>query len=189
MLTLYLAALAFGLVMTGVSLLGHGDGHDSDAESGLDHEHDSGNADDSEGDAYGPLSLLTSIRFWSYGLGAFGMAGATLYALGFPGAWHLPAAIGVGLAAGAGVSWLFRRLQRTEVLAPPDSSNVVGIEGEVVLPLLPGKTGKIRVQIGGQDYEFPANGGEEDQLPQKSRVVVIRMNEGTAYVRPAPWKD
>jgi membrane protein implicated in regulation of membrane protease activity len=87
------------------------------------------------------------------------------------------------------VSWLFRRLQRTEVLAPPDSSNVVGIEGEVVLPLLPGKTGKIRVQIGGQDYEFPANGGEEDQLPQKSRVVVIRMNEGTAYVRPAPWKD
>ena len=72
MLTVYLAALAFGLVLIGASVF-HGDGDSHD--TGDDHG-------DGDADHGAFLSNLFSLRFWTYALGAFGMSGTALSLLG-----------------------------------------------------------------------------------------------------------
>ena len=66
MLTVYLAALAFGLVLIGASVF-HGDGD----------SHDTGD-DHGDGDHGAFLSNLFSLRFWTCALGTFGMSGTAL---------------------------------------------------------------------------------------------------------------
>lgn len=184
MLTFYLAALAFGLVLIGASMFqGDGGGHDS------------GDGDaDGQGDGHGDadhgafLTNLLSLRFWTYALGAFGMAGTALCLLGVGAGVHVPVSVVLGLVVGAGVAALFRSLGRGSATSPASTEAFLGSEGEVVLPLLPDGLGKIRLHVGDQDVEVPARtGGVPIQI--RERVVVVRFREGVAEVEPAPWKD
>ena len=180
MLTVYLAALAFGLVLIGASVLqGDGGGHDSGDGHGDGH----GDADHG---AF--LTNLLSLRFWTYALGAFGMAGTALSLLGVKPAVHVPAAVVLGVVVGAGVAALFRQLGSGTSTGPASTESFLGTEGEVVLPLLPDGLGKIRLHVGEQDLEVPARtGGEPIEI--RERVVVVRFRDGVAEVEPAPWKE
>lgn len=180
MLTVYLAALAFGLVLIGASVLqGDGDGHDSGQGDG----HGDGDADHG---AF--LTNLLSLRFWTYALGAFGMAGTALTLLGVKPALHIPVSVVLGGVVGAGVAALFRSLGRGAATGPASTEAFLGSEGEVVLPLLPDGLGKIRLHVADQDVEVPARtGGEAIQI--RERVVVVRFRDGVAEVEPAPWKE
>ena len=181
MLTVYLAALAFGLVLIGASVLqgdghgsgqgdGHGDGHDGDADHG----------------AF--LTNLLSLRFWTYALGAFGMAGTALTLLKVATPVHVSVSLVLGVVVGAGVAALFRSLGRGSATGPASTEAFLGSEGEVVLPLLPDGLGKIRLHVGDQDVEVPARTvGVPIEI--RERVVVVRFREGVAEVEPAPWKD
>jgi membrane protein implicated in regulation of membrane protease activity len=184
MLTVYLAALAFGLVLIGASVFqGDGGGHDS------------GHGDvDGHGDGHGDadhgafLTNLLSLRFWTYALGAFGMAGTALSLLGVSVGVHVPVSVVLGFVVGAGVAALFRSLGRGSATSPASTEAFLGSEGEVVLPLLPDGLGKIRLHVGDQDVEVPARtGGVPIEI--RERVVVVRFREGVAEVEPAPWKD
>ena len=178
MLTVYLAALAFGLVLIGASVLqGDGDAHDT-----------------GDGDGHGDadhgafLSNLFSLRFWTYALGAFGMSGTALSLLGVQAALHVPVSVVLGVVVGAGVAALFRSLGRGSATSPASTEAFLGTEGEVVLPLLPDGLGKIRLHVADQDVEVPARtGGEPIQI--RERVVVVRFRDGIAEVEPAPWKE
>jgi len=183
MLTVYLAALAFGLVLIGASVLqGDGGGHDSgDGDGGDDH----GGGDADHG-AF--LTNLLSLRFWTYALGAFGMTGTALTLLHVKPAVHVPVAVVLGAVVGAGVAALFRSLGRGAATSPASTEAFLGTEGEVVLPLLPDGLGKIRLHIGEQDVEVPARTGR-DPIQIHERVVVVRFRDGIAEVEPAPWKD
>ena len=180
MLTVYLAALAFGLVLIGASVVqGDGGGHDSGDGHGDGH----GDADHG---AF--LTNLFSLRFWTYALGAFGMAGTALSLLGVGAAVHVPVSLVLGFVVGAGVAALFRSLGRGSATSPASTEAFLGSEGEVVLPLLPEGVGKIRLHVGDQDVEVPARtGGVPIEI--RERVVVVRFREGVAEVEPAPWKD
>jgi membrane protein implicated in regulation of membrane protease activity len=180
MLTVYLAALAFGLVLIGASVFqGDGGGHDSGDGDGDGH----GDADHG---AF--LTNLFSLRFWTYALGAFGMSGTALSLLHLKPAVHVPVSVVLGAVVGAGVAALFRQLGRGAATGPASTEAFLGSEGEVVLPLLPDGLGKIRVHVGEQDVELPARGGSE-RIELRERVVVVRFREGIAEVEPAPWKD
>ena len=180
MLTVYLAALAFGLVLIGASVLqGDGDGHDSGQGDG----HGDGDADHG---AF--LTNLLSLRFWTYALGAFGMAGTALSLLGVEPALHVPVSVVLGGVVGAGVAALFRSLGRGAATGPASTEAFLGSEGEVVLPLLPDGLGKIRLHVGEQDVELPARTGS-DPIQIRERVVVVRFRDGIAEVEPAPWKE
>jgi len=174
-LGIYLAALAFGLVSIGASLFLH-DGADA-------HDHDG------HGDHHGDLlGTLLSLRFWSYTLGAFGMAGTALLLLKLAPAVHLPVAVALGLTVGGGTSWLFRGLRRMAG-APLGTEDLLGSEAEVVMALLPGKLGKVRVRKAEQELELMARGGEGETLSPKDRAVVIRFVDGVAEVRAVPWRE
>lgn len=182
MLTVYLAALAFGLVLIGASVLqGDGGGHDSGDGAGDDH----GGGDADHG-AF--LTNLLSLRFWTYALGAFGMAGTALTLLHVAPAVHVPVSVVLGVVVGGGVAALFRQLGRGAATGPASTEAFLGSEGEVVLPLLPDGLGKIRVHVGEQDVELPARSGNE-RIEIRERVVVVRFRDGVAEVEPAPWKE
>lgn len=189
MLTIYLTALAFGAVFIVASLVSgaESEGHDHGIGSEASDGGDVGGAAPHHED--GVLPKVLSLRFWTYTLGAFGMTGTALTFLGTASVIHIPLSIVTGLGVGTAVCWVFRKLQRGSFAAPVDSSAVLGTEGEVVLPLLPGKVGKIRVRLADQDLEFLARSGAEEALEAKKRVVVVRMENGVAEVRSAPWKD
>ena len=190
MLAVYLAALAFGLILIGASAFsGDGDAHgDAHAgETGAGDAHDDAHAADVPHGAL--VSNLVSLRFWTYALGAFGMTGTALHFLKVPPAAHVPLAAGMGLLVGGATAWLFRKLRTAAASSPASEEGFLGREAEVVLSLLPEKLGKIRLRIGEQDVELPARGGEEDRLDTRSKVIVVRFRDGVAEVRPAPWKE
>ena len=186
MLTVYLAALAFGLVLIGASVFhGDGGGHDSGDGAGHGAGHEDGHGDADHGAL---LTNLLSLRFWTYALGAFGMAGTALFLLGVKATVHVPASLALGFVVGAGVAALFRSLGRGSATGPASTEAFLGSEGEVVLPLLADGLGKIRLHVGDQDVEVPARtGGVPIEI--RERVVVVRFREGIAEVEPAPWKD
>lgn len=182
MLTVYLAALAFGLVLIGASVF-QGDGDTHDGGSGDGHGDDHGDADHG---AF--LTNLFSLRFWTYALGAFGMSGTALTLLHVAPAVHVPVSVVLGFVVGTGVAALFRSLGRGAATSPASTEAFLGAEGEVVLPLLPEGLGKIRLHVADQDVEVPARtGGEAIQI--RERVVVVRFRDGVAEVEPAPWKE
>jgi membrane protein implicated in regulation of membrane protease activity len=182
MLTVYLAALAFGLVLIGASVL-QGDGGGHGAGDGTADDHGGGDADHG---AF--LTNLLSLRFWTYALGAFGMAGTALSLLGVKPALHVPVSLVLGVVVGTGVAALFRSLGRGAATSPASTEAFLGTEGEVVLPLLPEGLGKIRLHVGEQDVELPARTGSAP-IQIRERVVVVRFREGVAEVEPAPWKE
>jgi len=182
MLTVYLAALAFGLVLIGASVFqGGAEGHDSGDGHGDDH----GGGDADHG-AF--LTNLLSLRFWTYALGAFGMSGTALALLGLKTGVHLPVSLVLGVVVGTGVAALFRSLGRGAATSPASTEAFLGSEGEVVLPLLPDGLGKIRLHVADQDVELPARTGG-DPIAIRERVVVVRFRDGIAEVEPAPWKE
>jgi hypothetical protein len=184
MLALYLAALAFGLVLIGSSLL-HGDG--GDAGDAHDAHHDGHHHGGSHhGDAHG--SDFLSLRFWTYALGAFGMTGTALHFLKTPLPLQVASAVVLGMGVGFGASRLFRGLARMGAGTLPDSKTLEGLDAEVVVALRPSGLGKVRVRVGDQDCELLARSGEET-IERGGRVFVMRMNEGVAEVRSAPWKE
>ncbi len=206
MLTIYLAALAFGIVLIGASVLGgaadgaHDHGHDGplgyhDGPLGHHEGHDGhGHPDHDEahsGGSHPPraeilLPRIFSLRFWTYALGAFGMTGLVLTLLKTTPALHVPISLLTGLFVGTAVSWAFRRLQAISAAQPVDSETFIGNEAEVVLAVSPGRVGKIRLRLSDQDLELMARGGADETLAPARRVLVVGMSNGIADVRPFP---
>lgn len=181
MLYLYFAAAGFGLALLAASVLGLVEGA---------HDGDPGGADFHDGDAHAESagSAFLRVRFWTWTLSAFGVAGSALHLLGVSKLAAFVGAVVIGGAVGTAVTLVFRGLRRAGVTTPLSTDSLEGAEGEVVLAVSEGRPGKIRLRVGDQDLELVANGGGEP-LPLRSRVIVVRCVGGVAEVRPAPWND
>ena len=173
----YLGAVAFGVTLLVASFLmggkdtDHGAGHGSDS-----HAHDGGDA----GLGWAPV---TSLRFWVFLFAFGGGAGLALERLGSS---ELVAAIGalaIGWSAGAVAVAVVRHLTRHSVSSELAAADVIGITGKLVLPVGPGRPGKVRVDIKGRTEDFVAqlveDGGE---LPAGSAVLIIAEGEGGSYL-------
>jgi membrane protein implicated in regulation of membrane protease activity len=161
----YLGAVAFGLTLLLASLvLGGKDtdhaGHDGDAgELGL---------------GWAPV---TSLRFWVFLLTFGGGAGLALTALGSSSAIAAGGALGVGWASGALAVVAIRSLTRHSVSSELRAAELIGQTGTLVLPLGPGRPGKVRVDVKGRTEDYVANLVDDGELPSGAAVLIVAEGE------------
>jgi membrane protein implicated in regulation of membrane protease activity len=182
LIALYLAALIFGL---GVLLLqfilpSHGTEHPGDSDALDTHEQHS-----HEG-ASGPLAVLLSLRFWTFGFLAFGMVGSLLHSFSLTSdAVTLVLALVMGLTSGALAAWTFIALKRGETASGVDARNCVGHIGRVVLALHRQQPGKVRIQLGGTTLDLVAT-TDESSLEQGAHVLIEEVRGTSVHVSRAP---
>jgi len=156
---IYLGAVAFGVTLLIASLFFHG-GKDTD------HGHDT-----EAGLAWAPIA---SIRFWVF---VFAFGGATGYALVRLGSSEVESAagaIGVGWVSGALAVSVIRALSRRSVSSTIGAAELVGATGTLLLPIGPGKPGKVRVEVKGRAEDFVANVVEDGgDLPSGTPVLIV----------------
>jgi hypothetical protein len=169
---IYLGAVAFGVTLLVASLFlgGKDAGHDGHVE----------------GDIAGWVPVM-SLRFWVFLLAFGGGAGAALTALGSSRWVAAGGALAIGWTAGAAAVALVDHLKRHSVSSEVGAADLVGASATLVLPIGPGKPGKVRVDVKGRQEDFVANlveGGAE--LPTGTQVLVIAEGErGTLLVAKA----
>ncbi len=194
MVALYVGTLGFGIVVVGVTLLGgHGgeggpdathvdlDGHaDSNA---LEHALETaaaplasaGHAAEASAslgsDLAGSLWIFRSLRFWSFGLAAFGATGTVLNCAGSD--WHAPISIAMGLFAGGFAAIAFRRLGAEQVSGMTDPTELVGREGRVLVAVRPGRPGKVVVTTQAGRTELPATSSTPFEVGEAATISAV----------------
>lgn len=194
MLPLYVGALALGGALIAVSAFAgaHGDGGDADADADAD-----GDADahvDAAGDALhtgldkdaGAWLPFLSLRFWTFGLGAFGLTGLLLHLLSFSALVSGLSATGMGLFVGLLAAWAFRKLRSASVSGNVRLTDLAGQEAEVLLPVGPSQAGKVRLLVDGQLTDLIATTRDAAPLPRRGRALVVAIEEGRAVVTALP---
>ena len=197
--SVYLAALIIGLGTLLLQLFMSGDG-DADADAGdhdvsLDADADAGGHDvDVHADADGHhadigggfLPIFLSLRFWTFGLMAFGLAGVIFHFLGLMPAVFVPfVALAMGLGSGFLASWTFRALARAGTGSGTRLGDAVGHVGKVLVPPNQAGRGKVRVELGGQSFDYIAV-TDDEALAEGEAVLIEEMREGTVQVSRAP---
>jgi hypothetical protein len=156
---IYLGAVAFGVTLLVASLFFHG-GKDTD------HGHDT-----AAGLAWAPFA---SIRFWVFLFAFGGAAGYALTALGSSEVVGAAGAVGVGWLSGSLAVTIIRALTRHSVSSEVGASELAGETGTLVLPVGPGKPGKVRVDVKGRTVDFVANVVEDGgDLPSGTPVLIV----------------
>jgi membrane protein implicated in regulation of membrane protease activity len=185
---LYLAALIVGLGVLGLQFVMGASGGGAEA-SDLDHadgDHADGDHHGGHGHAdAGIVAVFLSIRFWTFGLLAFGLVGSALHflALASPLGTGILAAL-MGLGSGALSSLTFRFLSRTQVSSGAEATDAIGQVGRVLIPIERGKRGKIRIALRGQTVDLLAS-TDDEKLKDGDLVVVEELRGTTAHVSRA----
>jgi membrane protein implicated in regulation of membrane protease activity len=168
----YLGAVAFGVTLLVASFL----------MGGKDTDH-GGDAHDGDGHDGGDLGFgwlpVGSLRFWVFLLTFGGGAGLALTALGSSTVVAAAGALAIGWAAGAVAIAVVRSLSKHSVSSEVGAAELVGATGTLVLPVAPGRPGKVRVALKGRTEDYVANlvddGGE---LASGSTVLIVAESEG-----------
>jgi hypothetical protein len=187
MLSAYIVCFLAGGIVLGASMFGGHDSDSGDAHVGDAHVGDAHGGTDHAGHHEWAARLpFLSLRFWTWGVTFFGLAGLALTLGGTP-APLIPvlAAVG-GLGSGWGASWALSRLTRDAVGVLPEASSHIGREGKLLLPLRRGARSKIRLSIGGVETDLLAETDLETEIPAQSTVLVVGMRGFTALVEPTP---
>ena len=161
MLNAYLFCLVAGMVLISLSL---------NDDSGVDGEG-------------GPLSLLFSTPFWSFGLTGFGLSGVLMELLVRDGAsWfnHL-----IALTMGAGMGLVATRMLRVIGQRDADSlvrsDDLIGLEGVVTLAMDAEERGFVELSVRGSLLRRPALSCK-GALAANTKVVVVASDAHTLRV-------
>jgi len=175
MLAIYLGALVVGLGALGLQVFG---GHDSDTS--MDH---GGPAHDT--DHGSPLLVLVSLRFWAFGLLAFGLVGTLLLLFGFADKWvSLAISAPFGAVSGFVAASVVRRLQQKGTTSQVTDSDIIGLIGRVLVPPAASGQGKVRVRVKASYVDYVATAVEP--LEEGDTVVVEEVEDGVVTVSRAP---
>jgi hypothetical protein len=158
----YLGAVAFGVTLLVASFAfgGKDTGHGGHAHDG--------------GDFGLGLVPVTSLRFWVFLFTFGGGAGLALGWLGSSTFVGAMGALGVGWASGATAVAVIRSLSRQSVSSDLRAADLVGATGTLVLPVGPGKPGKVRIDIKGRIEDFVAHVVEDGgELATGATVLVV----------------
>jgi membrane protein implicated in regulation of membrane protease activity len=180
MLAAYLAALGFGGTLIAVSLL-LGGAMDKSLDKDLGGDHgDHGH----HTDGWAPL---LSLRFWTFGLAAFGLSGTALSLLSVPSGLVLALALMLGLSSGWSAARFFSALHRDQVSGATALERFVGEEGRVLLAVRADHAGKIAVNALGERVEMLARTRDELELEPGSAVIIVSVgSDGVADVSRIP---
>lgn len=183
MLTLYLAALVFGLGLFAVQAFSglHADGGATPAEAPgteleVAGEHGGG----------GWAAIVLSLRFYLFFAVAFGVVGTpvTWWQLASPVATFV-AALVTGLALGVFATQAWRALQRQTLSSGVEAGELKGQVGRVLVGFEKGRPGKVRLRVRGQIIDFLAT-TDEPQLPAGAVVVVQELAGERVHVCAVP---
>jgi membrane protein implicated in regulation of membrane protease activity len=168
---IYLGAFAFGVtLLLATVLLGgkdtdHGSGHGHDTELGL---------------GWAPV---LSLRFWVFLFTFGGGAGLALGWLGSSATVAAVGALGVGWVSGAGAVAIVRSLTKHSVSSELRPADLIGQTGTLVLPVGPGKPGKVRVDAKGRIDDYVAHVVEDGgELATGSAVLIISEGGGGSLI-------
>jgi hypothetical protein len=160
--TIYLAAAAFGITLLLASLL----------LGGKDTDH--GDAGPDVGLSWAPVA---SLRFWVFLLAFGGGAGYALTRMGSSETVALVGALGSGWIAGALAVTIIRRVGNDSISSEVSAQELVGMTGTLLLPVGPGKSGKVRIDIKGRSEDFVAT-LVEDGAELATGALVLIVAEG-----------
>ena len=196
MIPLYVGALALGGVLIAASIaLGGGKEVDSDADGHVDGDADAGadvhvdgevqaHAHPSADSGAGPWLPFLSMRFWTFALACFGLTGVLLSLAGFSQLIVAPTASLLGLALGWIIAAIFRSIQRTTVTGTIHLGQLAGAEAQVLIGIGPGKLGKVRVLVDGQDVDLLARTSDPHALLPGQTALIVEVDDGVAVVTP-----
>ncbi len=217
MIGIYLAGLATGggLLLFSIAAGGGDDGgdgpaeaHGAEAHSDLDSdvevevevEADGGHDADEPGhevESGSSMSLsalaltalpVASLRFWTFFLAFGGLTGTLLTWLSPLGAvaTAILSAL-VGYVAGVGVSLFLRAIARDQVSSTVGLGTCVGASGVVVLPVVPGERGRVRVALENQMVDFDAETDDDLALAAEESVFIYAVrDDGVVLVSSRP---
>ena len=161
MLNAYLFCLLAGMVLISLSL--------TDDVSG-----------DGEG---GPLSLLFSTPFWSFGLTGFGLSGLLMQLLvrNSAGWFSQLIALTIGGGMGLAATRLLRMIGRREADSLVRSDDLIGLEGVVTLAMDAEQRGFVELSVRGTLLRRPALSCKGALAPN-TKVVVVASDDHTLRV-------
>ena len=161
MLNAYLFCLLAGMVLISLSL--------TDDVSG-----------DGEG---GPLSLLFSTPFWSFGLTGFGLSGLLMQLLvrNSAGWFSQLIALTIGGGMGLAATRLLRVIGRREADSLVRSDDLIGLEGVVTLAMDAEQRGFVELSVRGTLLRRPALSCKGALAPN-TKVVVVASDDHTLRV-------
>ena len=165
MLLSYLFCLTAGIALIGLSLSDDG-------------------AQDGEG---GPLSILFSTPFWSFGLAGFGLSGVLLSVFIVESSW-LPISLMpllMGLAMGIGATKTLAILGRREADSLVRSDDIIGMVGRITLAVQAGQRGFVELSVNGSLLRRTAR-CSSGPLEKHQTVVVVEINaeDASVFVEP-----
>lgn len=163
MQNIYLGAVAFGVTLLLASFV----------LGGKDTDHGGGHGD--FGLAWAPFG---SLRFWVF---FFTLGGGAGFALARLGSSSLVAGIGagaIGWLAGALAVTVIRSMSKHSVSSEVAAADLIGMTGQLLLPVGPGQPGKVRVDIKGRAEDFVANVVDDGgNLPTGTTVLIVAEGE------------
>ncbi len=150
-------------------------GHDHDGD--VSHEVDGHGDADHHGDGESAMWLpFLSLRFWTYGLMVFGLCGWLLTIEGSSlAATVLVISISAGLVMGTGVSLLMRTLKKMQVDSNTKTSDMLGMNGLVTVPIRTNAEGKIRASVKGDLLDFLARSNDDREFSAGEEVVIVAV--------------
>ena len=161
MLNAYLFCLLAGMVLISLSLNDDGSG-------------------DGEG---GPLSMLFSTPFWSFGLTGFGLSGLLMQLLVRNSAGWFSQLIALTMGGGMGLAAtrLLRVIGRREADSLVRSDDLIGLEGVVTLAMDAEQRGFVELSVRGTLLRRPALSCKGALAPN-TKVVVVASEDHTLRV-------
>lgn len=165
---IYLGAVAFGVTLLVASLVLGG----KDVDHGGDGHADHGGT----GIGWAPI---TSLRFWIFLLAFGGATGYALEQLDSSAAVAAGGAVGVGWISGTLAVAIIRGLSKSSASSEVGARELVGMTGQLVLPVAPGKPGKVRVEVKGRAEDYVANVVDDDvgELATGSKVLIVEEGD------------
>ncbi len=179
MLAAYLISAIVGGVLVTISIVAGGHGHDAGGHGGDLDEHGvaHGDADAAHGGLLDALSSwlpFGSLRFWTFFVAFFGLTGTAMTVLATAGPVAIAvAATAVGYASGILLARTIRGLQRSSGDSSVAEADLVGATAQVLLPIAPGRTGKVRLHVKDRSVDLLAETEESPVIAAGEQVLVI----------------
>jgi membrane protein implicated in regulation of membrane protease activity len=131
-----------------------------------------------------PLSLLTSFKFWTFGLCFFGLTGLLF-------SWLQPQlgpilifaiALTMGLLIGGGMAWSIQLLRSRHVNSLSSPEELVGKIGVVEIPIDPEHRGKVRLNLRDGFRDIVARTSDSRSLAVGDTVVIVGIEDNQVWV-------
>ena len=130
------------------------------------------------------LDVVTSFKFWTFGLCFFGLTGLVLSHLrvSLSPLLVLLIAVGMGLLAGTAMSSILLSLRRRHADSLIRSDDLIGCTGTVEIPFDSTTRGKVRLEVKGTSRDFVAMTDHPSLLSFGTPVMVVGTKNNQVWV-------